>query len=108
LLTLCAAHHRAAHDGTLLIAGGVGKLTFRHADGTLYGSRGPAAFTATQARAFRALRRLGFGDQEVRVVLRQTLEELRVRGKLKEDVEFETVLRHALHLLSQRALKKAS
>lgn len=39
LISLCSAHHAALHDGALRITGTApGRLTFLHADGTVYGT----------------------------------------------------------------------
>ena len=60
LITLCTAHHRAAHRGELIIgASGAGKeRTFRHADGTPYGQRVAAGSIDACAQVFAALRHL--------------------------------------------------
>jgi 5-methylcytosine-specific restriction endonuclease McrA len=103
LLTLCAAHHRALHDGTLQITGSVSKdLTVCHADGTLYGAAISAPSVLVHARAFQALRGLGFGERDARQALEST------RAALGNDAELEAVLRHCLDLLSARAWTRAS
>jgi hypothetical protein len=57
LVTLCGAHHRAIHDGALLVTGSLATgLGFRHADGTVYGGRVSSPGVLVHARAFRALR----------------------------------------------------
>jgi hypothetical protein len=104
LLTLCAAHHRAVHEGTLVISNsptGVG-LSVRHADGTPYGAPPSVPLALVQARAFRALRGLGFAEREARHALDRTLE------TLESDVELEVVLRHCLELLTASTSMKAS
>ena len=41
LIVLCSAHHRAVHEGKLLIEGTrAATLSFCHADGRIYGGRG--------------------------------------------------------------------
>jgi hypothetical protein len=68
LITLCSAHHRAAHRGELVVQGRASNgLAFSHADGSPYGRRAmsPGA-TATSAAAFQALRSLGFRESEAR------------------------------------------
>jgi hypothetical protein len=44
-------------------------LTFRHADGSRYGALIDAGAAGRRTEAFRALRRLGFRESEVRNVL---------------------------------------
>jgi len=70
LVTLCAAHHDAAHAGTLIITGSASShLEFTHADGTPYGGTVAPAVADARAKAFRALTGLGFGDSEVKRAL---------------------------------------
>ena len=102
LLTLCGAHHEAVHEGRLLIEGCVDKLVFRHADGTHYGTLPSALIDPVQARALRALRGLGFAEKDVRLALRQALQQL------PPHAELELVLRHALQLLTEHAWERAS
>jgi hypothetical protein len=92
LLTLCAAHHRAAHRGELLIEpSATGTVTFRHADGTPYGHAATPAVIALHAKVFSALRRLGFREREVQVVLA----ELRDDASLS-NATIQVLLREAL------------
>ncbi|HEY8944683.1 MAG TPA: HNH endonuclease signature motif containing protein [Polyangiaceae bacterium] len=103
LITICAAHHRAVHEGTLTITGSATQgVSVRHADGTPYGTLPSASSSLVQARAFRALRELGFGERDTRRALTEVLEEL------EHDAELETVLRDCLRLLTERAWTKAS
>jgi hypothetical protein len=70
LLTLCAAHHRALHRGRLRIEGTPSQgLTFRHADGTLYGAPPAARSVDLRARAHRALTQLGYRESETKQAL---------------------------------------
>jgi hypothetical protein len=70
LITLCGVHHRAAHRGELVVAGSVSAgLRFRHADGSDYGRALEPRLAEIQAKAFAALRGLGFREVEVRRVL---------------------------------------
>ena len=63
LVTLCAAHHRAIHEGKLFIEGIPStKLTFRHADGTAYGGTPSPMSVDARAKAFRALTQMGFRE----------------------------------------------
>jgi hypothetical protein len=73
LITACAAHHRAAHRGQLTIQGRVSTgLTFRHADGRLYGEPVCPRAADVWAKAFRALRGMGFSERETRRALEKT------------------------------------
>jgi 5-methylcytosine-specific restriction endonuclease McrA len=97
LVTLCGSHHRACHRGELVIQGRVSSgLSFRHADGTDYG--GPVSMNAAdlQARAFRGLRGLGFGERDVRRALSE------VTGRLGHDAGLEATLRAALQQLTSK------
>jgi hypothetical protein len=70
LLTLCAAHHRALHGGRLRIDGTPSQgLTFRHADGTLYGAPPAAGSVDLRAKAHRALTQLGYRESETKQAL---------------------------------------
>jgi hypothetical protein len=67
LITLCGAHHRAAHRGELRITGSVPDgVRFRHADGSVYGQPLDPRTAEVQAKAFAALRKLGFREDEIR------------------------------------------
>ncbi len=70
LVALCSAHHRALHRGRLGVGGDArAGFSFRHADVSSYGMpASPAAADAT-ARAFAALRKLGFRETETRRAL---------------------------------------
>jgi hypothetical protein len=70
LITICGCHHRATHRGALLIENDppLG-VTFRHADGTLYGKDLEPHAADVQTKLFSALRHLGFREREVRAVL---------------------------------------
>ena len=105
LITLCGAHHRAAHEGQLRVEGSISSgISFKHADGTNYGAiMGLAApVVDAQAKAFRALRQLGFGEREARQVLAEVLDEL------GPDAGTEARLRAALELLTATAFRTAS
>jgi hypothetical protein len=103
LLTLCGAHHRACHRGALSIEGSAPTaLRFRHADGTEYGATLSPNAADVQLRAFQALRTLGFGEREARLALRQSA------THMGENADLESLLRHAIELLTARAWAKAS
>jgi Holliday junction resolvasome RuvABC DNA-binding subunit len=92
LITLCGAHHRAAHRGELEIAGSVSTgVRFRHADGNGYGQAVDSCAVETRGKVFAALRRLGFRETETRHVLAQI-------GAKREpnEANFESILREAL------------
>jgi hypothetical protein len=98
LITLCGAHHRAIHEGTLQIVGdGSAAAEFLHADGTSYGARPSAPVSQVQAQAFRALRGLGFGEREARQALTRALQDS------KPGASLETVVRQCLALLTESA-----
>jgi hypothetical protein len=67
LVTLCGAHHRALHDGTLVVEGSAPKgLTFRHADGSTYGSPAAPGLADALAKVFKALVNMGFRESEAK------------------------------------------
>jgi hypothetical protein len=96
LVTLCGVHHRAAHRGKLTVVGNASTgLRFLHADGSDYG-RPPAPRAAElQAKAFAALRGLGFREGEVRRALAESCQ----RGDGRE-ANIERVVRDALAKLT--------
>ncbi|HEY3500645.1 MAG TPA: HNH endonuclease signature motif containing protein, partial [Polyangiaceae bacterium] len=101
LVTLCAAHHRAVHRGELIIEGAASEtLSFRHSDGSRYGSPQASARAAEVfAKVFRALRDQGFRESEVR----RALASPRVRG----ESELAQVFRAALLELTPARLDRA-
>ena len=100
VVTLCSAHHTALHDGKLMVEGSAATgLAFRHAAGTPYGALPSASAAGVQARAFQALRGLGFGEREAKQALNHCLD---VSG-----TDLEAVVRHCLERLSARALSRA-
>jgi hypothetical protein len=92
VITLCGAHHRAAHRGQLVLESDahVG-VRFRHGDGTEYGQALEPRALEMAAKLFSALRNLGFREREVRAVLA----ELRSDDELR-DASIECLLREAL------------
>ena len=67
LVTLCAAHHHAIHDGRLVCEGTPSTgLTFRHADGTPYGGAPWPTNVDARAKAFGALTQMGFRESEAK------------------------------------------
>jgi hypothetical protein len=96
LITLCGAHHRAAHRGELLISGSVPEgVRFRHADGSVYGQPLDPRAVEIQAKAFTALRKLGFREDETR----RNLSELR-KEEGGQALSLERVFREALARLT--------
>ncbi len=72
ILTICGAHHRAVHRGSLIIEkDSTGGVRFRHGDGTAYGHVLEPHVLDVQAKLFSALRRLGVKEGQVRAVLRE-------------------------------------
>ena len=100
LITLCGAHHRAAHRGELIVTGSVvtgsvaTTVRFLHADGSDYGQALESAAVQTQAKAFAALRQLGFREGETRRALAE------IRTTIGDRPSLERVLREALAKLS--------
>jgi len=94
LLTLCGAHHRAAHDGSLIITGTPASgLFFAHADGTPYGGAVRPAVADARAKAFQALVGMGFRESEAK----------RALGRIPHAVSsLEQVIRQALRELAHR------
>ncbi|HUH05704.1 MAG TPA: hypothetical protein VML75_27105 [Kofleriaceae bacterium] len=71
LLTMCAAHHKAAHEGRIHIERRGGRVICTHADGTPYGQAraiDPGELEV-RAQALGALVDLGFRDREARRAL---------------------------------------
>lgn len=103
LLTVCAAHHRAVHEGTLILTRSAnGAPEFWHADGTAYGELPAAPVAFLQAKAFRALRGLGFGERDSRDALAHALRDVAANADL------ESIVRRCLEVLTERALTQAS
>jgi hypothetical protein len=100
LVVLCSAHHRALHRGRLRVEGNAQTgFVFRHADGSSYGH--PASLPAADAtaRAFGALKQMGFKETEARRALADSSTHVGGTGG------FEDVLRAALARLAGRALR---
>jgi hypothetical protein len=96
IITLCGVHHRAAHRGELIVSGSVNTgVRFRHADGTDYGQALEPRVAEIQAKAFAALRGLGFREGEIR----RALTESRKRGDDRQ-ANIERIVRDALARLT--------
>ena len=99
LLTLCSAHHRAAHRGELHIERDLDAiLRFRHADGTVYGHPVAPRQIEAHAKVYSALRHLGFPEFAVKAVLR----ELRADAELAA-ASVQRLLREALRRIKPTA-----
>ncbi|MBK7582353.1 MAG: hypothetical protein IPI67_19370 [Myxococcales bacterium] len=95
LTTLCGAHHRALHEGTLLLSGRVSSgLQFRHADGTAYGRKISPERVDACIKTHQALRALGFREGETA----RALEAARQHAPGNADTE--QLLREALLVLT--------
>jgi len=80
----------------LLVEGDAeGELTFRHADGAVYGSVGDAQVVSVQGAAYGALLQLGFRETESKHALS------RVRSLAGLDASLEQVIRLALEELTR-------
>jgi len=89
-------HHRAAHRGELVVEGSVSAgVRFRHADGSDYGQVLEPRVAEIKAKAFGALRGLGFREGEIR----RALAESDARGADREG-NIERVMRDALAKLT--------
>jgi hypothetical protein len=101
LITLCGAHHRAAHRGQLRVTGGVARgVRFHHSDGSAYGSVVSPPLAAAREKAFAALRSLGFREREVACALADsTLSEHGSAATLDQ------ILRQALERLTTAAFQ---
>jgi hypothetical protein len=94
LVTLCTAHHRACHDGAIVIAGtpSIG-LRFEHADGTPYGTLRSPELPDVRAQVCRALKRMGFGQNAAKQAV------LRVPANAGASIDL--VLRTALQFATE-------
>ena len=102
LISICAAHHRAAHRGELLIEGSATSARFLHADGSEYGRAVRPESIEAQSKVFSALRQLGFREGEVHAVLA----ELRRQSDFVE-VTTERLLREALRRLAPPGVRRS-
>jgi hypothetical protein len=85
LSSLCAAHHTAVHEGRLIVEGKPSTgLTFRHADGTIYGKKPVPSTTANAADAFLALKTLGYKEKEARFAITKVLAHVGQAAGLEE------------------------
>ena len=75
LACFCTVHHRAIHDGRLSVQGHAPNgLTFRHADGTVYGGEASPRRAEAGTVVFQMLRHLGFRETESKRALEKVLQ----------------------------------
>jgi hypothetical protein len=86
---MCSAHHRAVHDGFLIIQGNAEAATFRHADGTAYGGDVSPVRAQVFSDAFKSLTDSGYGQGDARRALEH------VRAHVGTDASLEVVLKEA-------------
>jgi hypothetical protein len=95
-LCLCTVHHRAVHQGELVVSGcAPDQLVFQHADGTPYGGAVSAARSDVCKKVFDGLCWLGFKSSEARRALDQCLRD----GDVPPDAE--GLIRKALEHLGK-------
>lgn len=98
--SLCGAHHTQVHEGRLIIEGRASTgLTFKHADGTIYGGNVDAKLSGRVSDAFEALVALEFKQGEARRALDYVLTHV---GHEAID-STETLVKMALRYLSKNA-----
>jgi hypothetical protein len=92
---LCCAHHRAVHEGRLIIEGRPSTgLLFKHADGTPYGGGLDPVATDRNAQVFAGLRTMGFKERDCRMAVDRCAENLAPTASREE------MLRAALRMLA--------
>jgi hypothetical protein len=91
LATMCSNHHKQAHEGRLIIEGDFStSLTFKHADGSAYGTNllNPQT-SSTMTDLFSALRQLGFKETEAKRAITQVAPHV---GHARFDTAFRAVM----------------
>jgi hypothetical protein len=97
LVTLCGAHHRAAHVGALVVTGSYsGGFAFRHADGKQYGAVVSPETCELRQKVFLGLKGLGFRESDAR----KALETVVARDGAPSSLTAEALLRQALAVLT--------
>ena len=95
LITACGAHHRAFHRGEVIVEGSASSgLRFRHADGSAYGRAVSPKLADVHAKAFQALRGMGFRERELRPALAE------VAARVGAEASLELVIRQCLLALT--------
>jgi hypothetical protein len=101
LLVLCGAHHKATHEGRLILEGDARSgWKVRHADGTLYGGTPSPQEVEVSVKVFHGLRSLGFKEGACRRALEQVRR--RIRTHVSAEITAERMLREALRVLSSK------
>jgi hypothetical protein len=104
LVTLCCAHHKRVHEGSLIIVRSPEGLRFTHADGSPYGSpKVEAGVADLHAHAFGTLVGLGFKETAVR----RALDALRQQGGASDEPReppLARLIRAALAVLTSEPL----
>jgi hypothetical protein len=93
LLVLCEAHHTAIHEGRLFVEGSAPEVTFRHADGSEYGTVAEPSRADVFADVFSAMKNLGCKEGEARRAIEWA------RPHVGRDAEVEDVLPRCLAAL---------
>ena len=92
---LCCAHHRAVHEGRLIIEGRPSTgVVFKHADGTPYGGTLDSGVADRNAQVFAGLRTMGFKERDCRLAV------VRCSKDLAPTATREEMLRAALGMLT--------
>jgi hypothetical protein len=101
VVTVCGAHHRAAHRGQLVIEGDAHvSLCFRHGDGAEYGQTLQPRALDVSAKIFSALQGLGFREREIRAVLAELRQDNELRNASISELLRESLRR--IHVPSVR------
>jgi hypothetical protein len=95
LVPLCSAHHRAVHDGRLVVSGMYSAgFAFAHADGSSYGAPQPDPVRSRAlAEVFQILTSMGFRQREARQMLDAASPHVRAEAGVEEALRM--VLRRA-------------
>ena len=97
---ICPAHHRAIHQGRLVIEGDMATgLHFMHADGSRYGEPLSPKAADHAAQSFQALTHMGFRAKETRRALD------RIRAQASPDLTLQEWLEQALRLLTEHLVQ---
>ena len=99
LLVLCAVHHGAVHRGALFIEGSWSTgLTFRHADGSVYGAVANPRAAVVLTEVHQALTGLGFKEREARWMVGEVRTHVGADGTMR----VEDAIRRALRVWHER------
>jgi hypothetical protein len=107
LSTLCAAHHKRVHEGSLIIVRSSEGLRFTHADGSPYASSKVEPRVADlRAQAFGALVGLGFKESAVRRALDQLRQDGGGSTTEPHEAPLASLVRATLAVLSSEPLSR--